>query len=212
VFRSRTQLAAMIFSLICLTGCAASRPMKYYVLDPGPVPAPQGAPTYQVTLLVGRISASHLFRDDRLVFGNGPVQLGTYSYDRWAEPPADMLQDLLVSTLRSTGQYRAVSTLGSNVRGDYVVRGHLWDISEVDKPDLMARFSFEVELFDPNTRTTVWSHRYEHDEPAQGKTVKDVVEAMDKNVRAGLQQITAGISEYFASHPVQQPQAQPSDN
>jgi ABC-type uncharacterized transport system auxiliary subunit len=198
--------------LIGLSGCAASRPMKYYVLDPGPVPSPQGAPTYPVTLLVGRVSASHLFRDDRLVYGSGPVQLGVYSYDRWAEPPADMLQDLLVSNLRSTGQYRAVSPLGSNVRGDYVVRGHLWDISEVDKPELMARFSLEVELFDPNTRTTVRSHRYEHDEPAQGKTVNDVVQAMDKNVRAGLQQITAGISEYFASHPVQQPQAQPSDN
>ena len=211
MFRSRTQVAAMILWLMCLSGCAASRPMKYYVLDPGPVPAPQGAPTYPVTLLVGRVSASHLFRDDRLVYGSGPVQLGVYSYDRWAEPPADMLQDLLVSNLRSTGQYRAVSPLGSNVRGDYVVRGHLWDISEVDKPDLMARFSWEVELFDPNTRTTVWSHRYEHDEPAQGKTVNDVVQAMDKNVRAGLQQITAGISEYFASHPVQQPQAQPSE-
>lgn len=211
MFRSRTQLAAIIFSLICLSGCVASRPMKYYVLDPGPVPSPQGAPTYQVTLLVGRVAASHLFRDDRLVYGSGPVQLGVYSYDRWAEPPADMLQDLLVSNLRSTGQYRAVSPLGSNVRGDYVVRGHLWDISEVDKPELMARFSLEVELFDPNTRTTVWSHRYEHDEPAQGKTVNDVVVAMDKNVRAGLQQITAGISEYFANHPVQQPQAQPSE-
>jgi ABC-type uncharacterized transport system auxiliary subunit len=137
VSRSRTQLAAMIFSLICLAGCAASRPMKYYVLDPGPVPSPQGAPTYPVTLLVGRVTASHLFRDDRLVYGSGPVQLGVYSYDRWAEPPADMLQDLLVSNLRSTGQYRAVSPLGSNVRGDYIVRGHLWDISEVDKPDLI---------------------------------------------------------------------------
>ena len=42
MFRSRTQLAAMMFSLICLTGCAASRPMKYYVLDPGPVPAASG--------------------------------------------------------------------------------------------------------------------------------------------------------------------------
>jgi ABC-type uncharacterized transport system auxiliary subunit len=84
--------------------------MKYYVLDPGPVPASQGTPTYQVSLLVGRVSASHLFRDDRIVFGSGPVQLGVYSYDRWAEPPADLLQDLLVSTLRSTGQYRAVST------------------------------------------------------------------------------------------------------
>ncbi|HXN17881.1 MAG TPA: ABC-type transport auxiliary lipoprotein family protein [Candidatus Binatus sp.] len=211
MFRSRTQLAAIIFSLICLSGCVASRPMKYYVIDPGAVPAPQGAPTYQVTLLVGRITASHLFRDDRIVYGSGPVQLGTFSYDRWAEPPADMLQDLLISSLRSTGQYRAVSGLSSNVRGDYVVRGHLWDISEVDRPELMARFSFEVELFDPNTRTTVWSHRYEHDEPAQGKTVNDVVIAMDKNVHAGLQQITAGISEYFATHPVQQPQAQSSE-
>jgi len=31
------------------------------------------------------------------VYGSGPVQLGTFSYDRWAEPPADMLQDLLIS-------------------------------------------------------------------------------------------------------------------
>jgi ABC-type uncharacterized transport system auxiliary subunit len=211
VFRSRNQLVAMIFSLICLVGCAASRPMKYYVLDPGPVPTPQGAPTYQVTLLVGRVSASHLFRDDRLVYGSGPVQLGVFSYDRWAEPPADLLQDLLVSRLRSTGQYRAVSSLSSNLRGDFIVRSHLWDISEVDQPELMARFSFEVELFDPNTRTSVWSHRYEHDEPVQGKTVNDVVVAMDKNVRAAMEQITSGIGEYFATHPVQQPQAQPSE-
>ena len=203
MFRQRPQFAALIFSLICLSGCAASRPMKYYVLDPGPVPASQGTPTYQVSLLVGRVSASHLFRDDRIVFGSGPVQLGVYSYDRWAEPPADLLQDLLVSTLRSTGQYRAVSNLSSNIHGDFIVRGHLWDISEVDKPELMARFRFEVELFDPNTRTTVWSHRYEHDEAVPGKTVNDVVEAMDKNVRAALREITAGIGEYFANHPVQ---------
>jgi len=212
VFRRRKQFAGILFSLIFLSGCGATRPMKYYVLDPGPMPAPQGSTSYPVTLLVGRITASHLFRDDRIVFGSGPVQLGTYSYDRWAQPPADLVQDLLISTLRSTGQYRAVSGLASNVRGDYVVRGHLWDISEVDKPELMARFSLEVELFDPKTRTTVWSHRYAHDEPAQGKTVKDVIEAMDKNVRAGMQQIASGISGYFASHPVEQPQPQPSGN
>ena len=69
----------------------------------------------------------------------------------------------------------------------------------------MARFSLQVELFDPSTRTTVWSSRYEHDEPAQGKTVQSVVEAMDKNVRAGLQQLTAGLNDYFASHPAQPP-------
>jgi hypothetical protein len=40
--------------------------------------------------------------------------------------------------------------------------------------------------------------------------VKDVVEAMDKNVHAGLQQIAKGLSEYFASHPVEP--EQPSTN
>jgi len=181
--------------------------MKYYVLDPGPISAPQSATPYPVTLVVGRITASHLFRDDRLVYGES-VELGTFSYDRWAEPPADMVQDLLISALRSTGQYRAVSSLKSNVRGDYIVRGHLWDISEVDKPELIARFSLELELFDPKTRTTVWSGKYQHDEPAQGKKVQDVVEAMDRNVHAGLQQLTGELSQYFASHP---PEPQPAN-
>jgi ABC-type uncharacterized transport system auxiliary subunit len=207
VSRRRTQLVGIIFLIVCFSGCGATRPMKYYILDPGPAPAASGSAHYPVTLLVGRITASHLYRDDRLVYGSGPVQLGVYSYDRWAEPPADMIQDLLISTLRSSGQYRNVSSLSSNVRGDYIVRGHLWAISEVDKPELMARFSLQIELFDPTARATVWSSRYEHDEPAQGKTVQAVVEAMDKNVRAGLQQLAAGLSEYFASHPAQQPSA-----
>jgi cholesterol transport system auxiliary component len=179
--------------------------MKYYVLDPGPIPAASGGAQYPVTLLVGRVTASRLYRDDRIVYGSGPVQLGVFDYERWAEPPADMIQDLLINSLRSTGQYRAVSGIGSNVRGDYVVRSRLWGMSEVDQPQLMARFSLQIELFDPKTRTTVWSGRYEHDEPAQAKTVQSVIEAMNKNVRAGLQQLSAGLGEYFASHPVEQP-------
>lgn len=205
MLRRRTQTAGILLLMMILSGCGATRPMKYYVLDPGPVPAASGGAQYPVTLLVGRITASHLYRDDRLVYGSGPVQLGVFDYERWAEPPADMIQDLLIGSLRSTGQYRAVSGLGSNVRGDYIVRGHLWGISEVDQPELMARFSLQIELFDPKTRTTVWSGKYEHDEPAQGKTVQAVVEAMNKNVHAGLQQLTTGLSEYFASHPVEQP-------
>ena len=205
MLRRRTQTAGILSLMMILSGCGATRPMKYYVLDPGPIPAASGGAQYPVTLLVGRITASRLYRDDRIVYGSGPVQLGVFDYERWAEPPADMIQDLLIGSLRSTGQYRAVSGLGSNVRGDYVVRGRLWGMSEVDQPQLMARFSLQIELFDPKTRTTVWSGRYEHDEPAQDKTVQSVIEAMNRNVRAGLQQLTAGLGEYFASHPVEQP-------
>jgi len=84
-----------------------------------------------------------------------------------------------------------------------VVRGHLYAMYGVDQPELVARFSVQLELYDPAAHTTVWSQIYTHDEPVQSKNVPAIVEAMDKNVTAGLQQLSAGITQYFVSHPPQ---------
>ncbi|HUJ32376.1 MAG TPA: ABC-type transport auxiliary lipoprotein family protein [Candidatus Acidoferrum sp.] len=188
-----------------LSACGASRPVSYYMLDVASAPAAAAAQQFPVSLSVGRVATTHLYRDDRLVFGAGPVELGTYEYERWAESPADMVQDILISSLRSTGQYRSVSRMNSAVRADYIVRGHLFGLYEVDKPQLLARFSMQLELVDPKSGMTVWTDSYAHDEPVSGKKVADVVEALDKDVRAGVQQLTAGMGEYFAAHPPQQP-------
>jgi cholesterol transport system auxiliary component len=204
VLSRRTQFSVLLMLTILIAGCGAARPVKYYVLDVNPAPANSAAPQIPVTLLVARLSASHLYHDDRLVYGSGPVQLGTYEYDRWAEPAADMVQDMLVTVLRSSGQYRAVSRVTSNVRGQYVVRGHLYAMYGVDQPELVARFTIQLELYDPAAHTTVWSQIYTHDEPVQAKTVPAIVEAMDKNVTAGLQQLSAGMTQYFVGHPPQQ--------
>jgi ABC-type uncharacterized transport system auxiliary subunit len=206
VLSRRMQISGLLMLAILMAGCGAARPVKYYVLDVNPAPTNSASAQIPVTLLVGRLVASHLYHDDRLVYGSGPVQLGTYEYDRWAEAPADMVQDMLVTILRSSRQFRAVSRVTSNVRGEYVVRGHLYSMYGVDQPELVARFSLQLELFDPTTRTTVWSQIYTHDEPVAAKTVPSIVEAMDKNVTAGLQQLASGITQYFASHPPQQAQ------
>jgi ABC-type uncharacterized transport system auxiliary subunit len=201
---SRTQLTSLMMLAIVIVGCGAPRPVKYYVIDTTPAPASSVPAQVPVVLLVGRFTASHLYRDDRLIYGSGPVQLGTYEYDRWAEPPADMVQNLLIANLRASGQYRSVSRVASNVRGDYVVRGHLLALYGVDKPELVARFSLQLELFDPVNRAIVWTQTYTHDEPVQGKTVASIVEAMDRNVGTGLQQLSVGINQYFMSHPPSQ--------
>jgi ABC-type uncharacterized transport system auxiliary subunit len=189
-------------------GCGASRPVKYYVLDPGasqPAPATNAPATFPVTLLVARIASAHLYHDDRLVYGSGPVELGTYEYQRWAEPPTEMVQDALISSLRATGQYRSVSAIGSNLRGEYILRGHLYALDEVDNPAISARFSIELELFDTKTGATVWTGSYSHDAPVTGKTVADVVEALDQNVRTGLAQLGASLGDYFSNHPPPSP-------
>lgn len=200
--KSRIAPAALLLLLAGFSaGCGASRPVKFYVLDSVPAPVNASAAQYPVTLLVGHLSASHLYRDDRLVYGAGPVELGTYEYSRWAEIPSDMIQDMVLSSLRASGQYRSVERISSNVRGDFIVRGHLYSLYEVDKPALVARFSLELELFDPATHATVWSDSYTHDEPVQGKGVSDVIEALNRNVQAGIQQLTTNLNQYFASHP-----------
>jgi ABC-type uncharacterized transport system auxiliary subunit len=203
----RVQRAFFLLAIAGISvGCGASRPVKYYVLDPGPAQtAPVANPSarFPVTLLVARITSSHLYRDDRLVYGSGPVQLGTYEYQRWAEPPTEMVQDTLVSTLRSTGQYRSVSAIGSNFQGEYILHGHLYALDEVDNPEIAARFSIELVLSDSKTGATIWTSSYSHDAPVTGKAVTDVVQALDQNVRTGLDQLVASLGEYFASHPPQ---------
>lgn len=200
----RLKLAALAVLLATVAaGCGSARPVKYYVLDTGTAPSPSTSTTapIPVTLLVARVMTSHLYRDDRLVFGSGNFQLGTYTDHRWAATPADMVQEALVNSLRSTGQYRSVLRLGSGTKGDFTVRSTLYALYEVDQPSLVARFSMRVELFDPKAGTTVWIGSYSHDEPVNGKNVPAVIEAMDHNVRAGMQQFTSGIAQYFAEHP-----------
>lgn len=183
-----------------LAGCGAARPSKYYQLDV-PAAPPAGTNAYPVALLVGRITAPHLFRDDRLVYRTGPGQLATYEYHRWAEPPTDMLEAMLVRMLRDSGRYGSVQLLRSNARGDYIVRGRLHEMDELSGAPLTARVAFEVELYEIKSGTTVWSRTYSHDEPVAGKDVPAVVAALNRNVQRGMSEIVAGLDAYFAAHP-----------
>lgn len=181
--------------------CGAPRAIKYYTLDTTPAPVTSTSAAFPISLLVGRVMSSQLYRDDRIVYGSGQVQLGTYDYERWVEPPADLIQTSLIASLRATGQYRSVTRVASSVKGDYILRGRLISMYGVDQPVLSARLVLQLELYDPTTHAVVWSQAYSHDEPVQGKDVADIVIAMDANVKTCMQQATASISQYFTANP-----------
>lgn len=195
--------AALVLVAGLLAGCGAARPVKYYQLtvptDAGDIEKPGAVP---VRLLLGGLVTSHLYREDRIVYGNGPEQLGTYEFQRWAEPPAEMIQEVLLRQLRATGHYRAVHVRRSNVTGDFAIRGRLYDFKEVEGGAMSAKVTMEFEMRDLKTGATVWNHYYTHDEPASGKAVPDIVAALDKNVQRGVQEVVESLDQYFASHPV----------
>jgi ABC-type uncharacterized transport system auxiliary subunit len=193
--------ATLVITILC--GCGAARPSKYYQLtiptDAGQVEKTDAVP---VTLLLGAMQTSHLYREDRIVYGNNAEQLGTYEYERWAEPPADMIGEVLLRELRASGRYRAVHYRRSNMQGDFALRGRLYDFKELTGGQLTARVTFEMEMRDLKTGATVWTHYFTHDEPVGGKDVSAVVAALDRNVQRSVSEVVASLDQYFASHPV----------
>lgn len=196
------RLGPFVLLVGLVAGCGAARPVKYYQLtvptDAGDVEKADAVP---VRLLLGGMVTSHLYREDRIVYGNGPEQLGTYEYQRWAEPPAEMIQEVLLRELRATGRYRAVHVRRSNVTGDFAIRGRLYDFKEIEGGAESARVTLEFEMRDLKTGATVWNHYYTHDEPASGKDVPAIVAALDKNVQRSVKEIVGSLDQYFASHP-----------
>jgi ABC-type uncharacterized transport system auxiliary subunit len=194
--------SAALGAMLVTASCGATRPISYYTLNATPLLAPaaisQDAPL-AVTILVGRITASPLYLDSPIVYTTGGVELGTYRYHRWAEVPTEMLENMVTQSLRATGRFRSVGRYGNGAKGDYILRGHLYSLEEVDSPALVGRFSLELDLFDPKSGAVVWTQTYSHDQPAGAKTVSAVVEALRQDVLAGLGQLTASLSAYLTS-------------
>ncbi|HXJ07165.1 MAG TPA: ABC-type transport auxiliary lipoprotein family protein [Candidatus Acidoferrum sp.] len=187
-------------------GCGAARPSKYYQLTvPGDMMPAANPNPVPITLLIGRMTGSALYREDQIVYSSGGESMGTYEYHRWAEPPTEMIAEILLRRLRASGNYRGVYTLRSDVHGDFLLHGRLYDFKEVSGSSEVARVTMELELRNIKAGTTVWTHFYTHDEPASGKDVSMVVAALDKNVQQGIAECRASLDQYFAAHPPASP-------
>jgi ABC-type uncharacterized transport system auxiliary subunit len=185
-----------------LTGCGAARPSKFYELTiPGDSASTGEKTPYPVTLLLGPLRADHLYREDSIVYSSAAETMGTYEYQKWAEPPNEMLVQMLLRDLRASGKYRAVDFLRSNSRGDYILYGRLYDFKEISGTPVLARVTVDLELRESKSGATVWTHYYSHDEPVSGKDVAAVVAALDRNALRGMAEVKSSLEQYFSNRP-----------
>ena len=206
---SRQPCVFLICALL-VAGCGAARPASYYQLTvPGNNATDPPTDAFPVTLVMGTLTSSHLYREDHIVYSSSGENMGIYEYQRWAEPPTEMIQDVIFRSLRASGRYRSVHSLRSSVRGDYLLHGHLYDFKEIAGSSMAARFSLELELRDTKTGDTVWTHVYNHDEPVAGKNVSAVVAALNRNVQRATNEFTASLVQYFSTHPPAAPASPP---
>lgn len=192
--------AIPLVAAFLMAACGAARPSHYYQLT---LPASASVRTvekpFPVTIVLGPMFTSHLYREDRIIYGTEREQMGMYESERWSEPPVEMIQSILMHDLRQTGAFKDVDLLRSGTRGDFILRGRLQDFKEVTGKAFVARVAFEVELHDTKTGATVWTHQYAHDEPVSGKDVPSVVAALDRNVQQGAAEVAAALVQYFST-------------
>jgi ABC-type uncharacterized transport system auxiliary subunit len=194
--------ALAILALGFVAGCGTTRPISYYQLSPSGAMAPSTAQPLPVTIIIGLPASPDLYRDNRLVYAVGDQRIGAYESERWIGPPPELIRDVILRDLRSSGRYQGVYTPQGRAGGDYVLRTRIYDFKEVDSGSaLTGRLTMDAELQNSKTGETVWQTYYNHDEPISSKTVPDVVAALNRNVQMAATNIGSGMDQYFAAHP-----------
>ena len=199
---SKLTLGIFALALSLVAGCGASRPSKYYQLTvPADTAFSANVNALPITLLIGRVTAPALYREDQIVYSSGGQSMGTYEYQKWSEPPTEMIAEIMLRQFRASGRYHGVYTLRSDIHGDFLLHGHLYDFREVEGSSIVGRVTMEMELRDVKAGTVVWTHFYSHDEPAASKDVGAVVAALDKNIQQGITEFRSSLDQYFTEHP-----------
>jgi ABC-type uncharacterized transport system auxiliary subunit len=150
-------------------------------------------------LLVGRIASPEALQDGRIRYRSGSNEAGAYEYHRWTERPNAMVRDLLAQRLRATGHYAQVQETPSSTVGDFLIRGKLYEFSEVDEPGIQTRISLQLELVARKTGRVVWSRTFNRNQPVQGKAMNDVVSSLDHNLQQVIADSASAIDTFLSS-------------
>lgn len=194
------QLTLISILALSVWGCGSEKPIKYYTVQMTSAPALSPG-TRPVSVLIGHITGSQVFKDTPIAYRSGTNEIGIYQYSRWYEPPVDLIKAKLIRILRVSGNYQSVTDLGSTSDGSFVVRGRLYDFEEVDNGGISGLVSMEFELYDRKTGKVLWTHFYSQSEPVTGKEIPAIVAALDNNLDRGLKEVAAGLDQYFATNP-----------
>jgi ABC-type uncharacterized transport system auxiliary subunit len=196
----RTYIASTVLLALGLAGCGMPRPIHFYEIETPTAPARVNT-TRPIDILVGRITGPTFLESEPIVYRTGSNEVGTYQYHRWSDPPVELVQANLIHLLRSSGDYQNVLRAGSGATQELIVRGRLDRFEEVDAANISTLVAMEFELYNRRTAQVLWTHSYSQMEPAQGKEVSQVVQALDRNLDRGLKEVVAGLGQYFAANP-----------
>ena len=177
-------------------GCGKVPATHFYTLD-APQVAAAGKP-FPYNVAVARFHAAQRLAQDRLVYMAAPYHVDYYNYHRWTGMPADLVTSVLITSLKRAAVFRSVSEVRSGGQPDFVLRGEIQNLEEVDsETSVTARVSLTLDATDVKTRAIVWSGAASAESPVSKGDVDAVARALNEGVNQCIQKLVANLSSSF---------------
>jgi len=168
---------------------------QYYALDIPAAPKPAASDArLPATLAVRRFEALPYLRQGRIVYRQGPAEIGFYDYHRWAADPATTVTAAMIDSLRSSRLFSFVTPYDGQGQSDYLMSGRLERLEEIDAGgDVRVEAKLSAELVDLRTAATVWTGDADETLGVETRDVSSVVVEMSQAVQKGIDRLVASL-------------------
>jgi len=191
--RKAGAVAGWLVAAVLCASCGGAHPVHYYTLQM-PVPAALGDPKTNFVLGVEPFRATEPLRDERIPYYLSATQLNFYQQHQWDADPPTMLAALAQRQLQQTGVFAQVRLAPFRQPVDYVLRGRVLSLEEVDYQDsVKARVGLGLTLLRLPDRKVVWSAQRQVENSVQEEGVPGVVSALNAATKQILDEMIPAI-------------------
>jgi len=191
------RFTAALMGALVLAGCGSVRYPTTYVLNlPPAAPQPGHSPGGLGAVAIRELRCPEFLCEGRIVYRNGPVEVGFYQYHRWAMNPREAITQYLEDGLRAQSIFRSVGAYERGSETAYVLSGTLERLEEVDVGrNVRAVCTISAHLLDTGTRSVVWSHTASESIVVEKRNVGGVVSSLSAASRIVADRLLRSMAE-----------------
>jgi ABC-type uncharacterized transport system auxiliary subunit len=199
--RNSSSLALILAMVTLLAGCGGKvRYPNYYTLNLPFPPDPPSQDGVRSSIAVREFQSPAYLRQGPIAYRKTPEQIGFYEYHRWAADPRAVVTSAVIDHLRASGQYSIVSAYSGHADHDYLFRGRLENLEEVDYDSgVKVQVAMSAQITRAATGDTVWSNAVREQGSVSQRNVPGVVSEMNRTMQAAIDKLLATVPSSLES-------------
>ena len=140
----------------------------------------------------------------KMLYSRKPLQIEYFAHNEWIDTPANMLQNILTSSLEHTGLFKAVMLKTSAIKSEYRLDSQLLSlVQNFESKPSHIEFSLKVTLIDNQTNQVMASRVFIEQAVTQADTPAGGASAANMAVHAVLDEIAIFVNQTLSKSPNQ---------